>query len=201
MLFHLPRRRFDEAVTRLERGLTSGVHIKRVRFSGGAAARLQPELLTRMTARRGQALAQCGSRMDLGISSAYAKKMQHFERLAVRVTPTALSARLQLGRQRNVDLMQRAERALRARLTRGNEQLRAIWRLAQGLSHERILERGFALVRDENGAMVRAKSKVGPGQHLSLQFLDGQVSVQETSVPLAPKPKTKAAAAGQGALF
>jgi hypothetical protein len=50
--------------------------------------------------------------------------------------------------------------------------------------------------------MVRAKSAVSPGQHLSLQFADGMVDVQETSAAPAPaKPKPKPAPTSQGALF
>ncbi len=201
MLMALPRRRFDEAVTRLERGLTSGVHIKRIRFSGGAGARLQPELLQRMIERRALTVVQFGERIDRGVDASRAKKVQRFDRLAVRITPTALTSKVQLGRQKSIDLMLRADRALGSRLLRGNERLQSVWRLAQGLSHERILERGFALVRDENGTMVRSKAKIASGQHLSLQFLDGQISVQETSTPAAPKLKAKAPVAGQGALF
>jgi antitoxin ParD1/3/4 len=57
-------------------------------------------------------------------------------------------------------------------------------------------------VRDEHGAMVRGKSAVSAGQHLSLQFADGTVAVQEASGGPAPaKPKPKPSPATQGALF
>ncbi len=122
--------------------------------------------------------------------------------LAGQVSPTALSAKAGIGRQKIAGLTARADTALKTRLHRGGDRLVAVWRLAEGISHKRVLERGFALVRDENGAMVRGKAAVSAGQHLSLQFADGAVQVLESSGSPAPaKAKPKPAPPTQGALF
>lgn len=202
MLLALPRRRFDEAVTRLERGLKSGVDVKHARFINGASARLQPELLMRMMERRAQSLAALGDRAARSVDGVLLRRRQRFDRLAGQVSPAALSAKAGIGRQKIAGLTARADTALKTRLHRGGDRLVAVWRLAEGISHKRILERGFALVRDENGAMVRGKAAVSAGQHLSLQFADGTVQVQEASGSPAPaKAKAKPASTTQGALF
>ena len=202
MLLALPRRRFDEAVTRLERGLKSGVDVKHARFVNGASARLQPELLTRMMERRAQNLLALGDRAARSVDGVLLRRRQRFDRLAGQVTPAALSAKTGIGRQKISSFSARADTALRTRINRGNDRLTSVWRLAEGISHKRILERGFALVRDEHGAMVRGMAAVSPGQHLRLQFADGAVQVQESSGSPSPaKSKPKSAPPAQGALF
>ncbi|MGB8816633.1 MAG: exodeoxyribonuclease VII large subunit [Rhizobiaceae bacterium] len=182
MLLALPRRRFDEAVTRLERGLKSGVDVKHARFVNGASARLQPVLLTRMMERRKERLSGFADRAYRAL--------------------TSRAQIIQFGRQQLKTIQGRADKAVDTRRHRLEERLAAVWRLAEGLSHKRVLQRGFALVRDENDRMVRAKSAVSAGQHLTLEFADGSVQVQETSANPAPaKSKPKSALPSQGALF
>jgi exodeoxyribonuclease VII large subunit len=202
MLLALPRRRFDEAVSRLERGLKSGVDVKHARFVNGASARLQPELLARMMERRSQMLAVFADRAARSVDALLLRRRQKFDRLAGQVTPAALSSQVKIGLRQLSDLERRADSSVLTRVARSRDRVTAVWRLADGLSHERVLERGFALVRDEHGAMVRSKAAVGAGQHLSLQFADGAVEVQESSGSPAPaKPKPKPSPATQGALF
>jgi len=71
----------------------------------------------------------------------------------------------------------------------------------EGVSYQRVLDRGFALVTDEAGAMVSAVS-ASPGLGLNIKFSDGDVAarvegegaVSSPSKPKkskTPKPKTK----------
>lgn len=55
----------------------------------------------------------------------------------------------------------------------------ALMRQALGLTPERTLARGYALVRDEAGRPVTRAAGVGPGQRLTLAFADGEVRVQQ----------------------
>jgi exodeoxyribonuclease VII large subunit len=204
MLLALPRRRFDEAVTRLERGLSSGVHLKRLRFVQGAAVRLDAKLLTRSFEQKRVLLGQMESRGDRAIEASRLRKGQIFARFSGRVSPTALNADVQHGRLTLNTLQTRSGHALDVRLKRANERLNAVWRVAEGLSYTRVLERGFALVRDHDGNMVRGKSAIASGQGLQLQFSDGTVDVVESSGSGTAKPlksKDKPATPSQGALF
>ncbi len=204
MLLALPRRRFDEAVTRLERGLSSGVELKRLRFIQGAAGRLDAKLLTRSFDQKRLLVAQFESRGDRAVEASRLRKGQVFARLAGRVSPTALNANVQHGRRTLDTLQTRSRRAADALRTRAKERLNAVWRVAEGLSYTRVLERGFALVRDGDGNMVRGKSSVASGQSLNLQFSDGTVDVVEASGSSVAKPaksKDKPTASSQGALF
>ena len=61
----------------------------------------------------------------------------------------------------------------------------------EGVSYQRVLDRGFALVTDEAGAMVSAAS-ASPGLGLNIKFSDGDVAARvegEGASPAPPKPK------------
>lgn len=58
----------------------------------------------------------------------------------------------------------------------------ALMRQALGLTPERTLARGYALVRDEAGQPVTRAAMVGAGQGLTLEFGDGTVDVR--AIPL-----------------
>jgi exodeoxyribonuclease VII large subunit len=51
------------------------------------------------------------------------------------------------------------------------------------LSYKSVLQRGFALVRDEAERPVHAASAVRPGQDLSVEFADGRIKVRERGGP------------------
>ena len=100
--------------------------------------------------------------------------------------------------------------------------LKTAGQLLETLSYERILDRGFALVRDDRGEPVLAAAATGPGQKVSIRFKDGEVgaviagddagstgtgdgkpATARTARPAAGKPGPAAAKprGGQGSLF
>ena len=80
------------------------------------------------------------------------------------------------------------------------------------LSYQSVLARGYALVRDTNGQMIRLAGAVAPGAELSIEFADGRLAA-EAKGPSAPAPAAGAAPGvrparpkgpsrgGQGSLF
>ena len=60
--------------------------------------------------------------------------------------------------------------------------------LRRTLGYEQVLARGFALVRDETGALLRQAADVAPGQRLDVQFSDGHVAAQAESGGASPAP-------------
>jgi exodeoxyribonuclease VII large subunit len=86
------------------------------------------------------------------------------------------------------------------------------------LSYHSVLARGFALVRDEHGHMVRSAAAIAPGAIIGVEFADGAIAAKaegSSSPPPNPsgeKPKPDPRAAkttrtrtgktgGQGSLF
>lgn len=97
---------------------------------------------------------------------------------------------------------------LRAALTQADRLLATL-----KLSEQAILERGYAMVLDEAGTLVRRAGEVRPGAALELRFADGSArAVAEGGTPAGqqpPKPHSSAPrqparpkdAGGQGSLF
>jgi len=77
----------------------------------------------------------------------------------------------------------------------------------QSLSYRNVLKRGYALVRDEGGAPVKAAGELGPGRAIAIEFADGVVDAVTgsggggASRKKAPKAEAEKPAARQGSLF
>ena len=52
----------------------------------------------------------------------------------------------------------------------------SVWKLARSLSHEGVLERGYALALGADGHVLSRAASVAPGQALTLKFSDGEVA-------------------------
>jgi exodeoxyribonuclease VII large subunit len=79
-------------------------------------------------------------------------------------------------------------------------------RLLAALSDKAVLARGFALVKDADGMVIKRAAEVVSGMALSLEFADGTADAVATSGTPQPKavakPAAKAKAPGnQGSLF
>jgi len=121
--------------------------------------------------------------------------------LAARLSPRILARKTQEGTQTLAHWGQRLTRDQEQRLQDAETSLAHLGRLLKSFSHEQVLERGFALVHDDQGKLVRTAAAIDPGQALSLTFKDGQKAVQSLaagqggdSAPKKPrrtaKPKT-----------
>ncbi len=65
-----------------------------------------------------------------------------------------------------------------------NDKLASIGQLLNSLDYHRTLERGFALVRDENGNVLSSKESAKSHNILAISFKDGDINVQNK--PLKP---------------
>ncbi|WP_261663254.1 exodeoxyribonuclease VII large subunit [Deinococcus sp. Marseille-Q6407] len=90
-------------------------------------------------------------------------------------------------------LRDRLRGAARRQLTDAERDMTALMRSAVGLSPERTLGRGYALVRGAAGQPVTRAAQVGADEPLTLHFADGDVAVQVISEqavagPVQPEP-------------
>jgi exodeoxyribonuclease VII large subunit len=121
-----------------------------------------------------------------------------------------------LARQQNQSAAQRAQnaaarmaRAVAALIAQRKDKLDRLARLQESLSHKSVLARGFALVRDENDALVRFVAQAPDGAALTIEFADGrifaragQTPAQEPQEPgLSRRRARKAPGGDQGSLF
>jgi exodeoxyribonuclease VII large subunit len=204
-LLAVPRRRLDEATGRLERGLSVGVERKRARLSG---LRLTPATLTRRMNE-----ARTLTERDLGRARAaffaiVRERRTRFSRTARRLTPAPIERRQKLQSETLAALFRRGDQAMSVRLDRLRARLTQADRLLSTLklSEQAILERGYALVLDASGELVKRAAEVKAGEALELRFADGAAAAIATgnagAVKPASKPAPKARDTGrQGSLF
>ncbi len=83
-----------------------------------------------------------------------------------------------------------AEMALKRQLETQSRRLDRAGKLLDAYSYQGVLDRGYALVRDEAGTVIRSKSKTSSGQGVSLTFADGEVGAVIDG-KAAPRPKAK----------
>ena len=132
------------------------------------------------------------------------------ERVAGRLAPQTLSARLARCSERLGVLDARARQAIVSRIAQQRRHVDACGKLLGSLGYHGVLQRGYALVRDSEGRTVRSAAVVAAGQQLDIELADGRVPAQAlqggTSVPTSGSPAVPTAAkrkpgGGQGSLF
>ena len=124
-----------------------------------------------------------------------------FHKAEALLRPRMLLDRIALGRERNKALSERARRAQTAQIAQGRKQLESLARILEGISYRAVLERGFALVRGEDGKVRRRAAGVKAGEALTLTFADGEAAATAGGAADAPKPRVKKTPPGQDSLF
>ena len=202
----LPRQRFDAVALRLGRALRTGLASRDGSFRA-VSVRLTPARLHAALALRRERLEVAGQRLVQALRHSVAAERGRYERTAWRLRPATLRRQLQEWRQRLETAPRRAVLALDHLLVRRRQQLRGPARLLFSLGYKNVLGRGFALVRDETGHVIREAAAVKPAMALELEFADGRVRAVATKKSRAVKGKEKTKPAArpdlprQGRLF
>ncbi|QPC86816.1 exodeoxyribonuclease VII large subunit [Mesorhizobium sp. NBSH29] len=200
-LLALPRRRFDEATSRLGRGLEVGTERKRAQLG---ALRLQPQLLSRRIADARKLVDRDLARAQAALRGRVGEQRRNFARLSGRLRHEPIERRQRLLRESLALLARRHGQAMALKLERLRNRVDQTERLLATLSHQGILERGFALVSDLDGNLVTRAAELSSGTALTLRFADGTAGAVATSGEARPRPRTSAKApkpGGQGTLF
>jgi exodeoxyribonuclease VII large subunit len=99
-------------------------------------------------------------------------------RTGSRLTPGTLQHRLSRAGERLAAVHARAGQALHNRLAVRRRGLDGTGKLLVSLSYQSALARGYALVRDADGRMVRRAQPLSPGAGVSIEFVDGRVAAE-----------------------
>jgi exodeoxyribonuclease VII large subunit len=186
--------------TRLLRAQTRRLTQARHHLDGLVRGLPKLEDILALPAQRLDAVAQ---RLGGGLQANIAKQAARLAQNMARLTPAALKARLQFLDERVQALTARAARQMQTGLARYQSALEALSRQLRLLSHESVLERGFALVLDETGAPLRDAAQAKTGSLLDIRLAHAQsvaarVEAGEASVKLKAKPKAKPKPSGDG---
>lgn len=198
-LFAMPRRHLDETASRLERALDVLLENNRRRF---AALRLSTASLDQRLAEGRRRLIAAGVRSESGQRSLLRERRARLERAASRISTEPLQRRTGIARERLNGLTVRKDQQIASRLERLGSRLAQANRLLNTLSHQAILARGFALVMDEDGNLLRTAAETPDGAVISIQFADAaKGAITTTGGQPSAKPKKRPKPISQGSLF
>ena len=185
----------DDLAFRARRAIARPVSLGRERLSARVDRLPRSDTLLQQPAQR---LDDATDRLRRGLRD---RAAQGRERLsALRLTPAMLERPLReagakLAGGRLVPAL------LETRLDRVSQRFAALERLHISLDPRAPLERGYALVRDDTGALLRRKTEAAAHDRLAIEFADGVLKIG-TERPRKPKKaRVAGASARQDDLF
>lgn len=173
----LPRQRFDAVDKRLGRALLANTRAHGMR-QAKVAARLTPRLIETRLQRAHDRLDTLARRSVEGLARVAGHRRSRLERVSGRLNPQFARTAISRASERVAALDVRAGRALANRVTAWRRQVAAQGQLLSSLSYQSVLQRGFALVRDEAGQALRSVEQAAAGSRVEMEFADGRVQAQ-----------------------
>jgi exodeoxyribonuclease VII large subunit len=196
--------------SRLTRGLLRGVERQKIELRAASArlpraetllahprqrmdlieARFHPSLRVLVTSKTQALVAISGRLRPEVLKSDVTRRATNLAGLQQRLR-AAMTRRLVLARdkitqdQRTLAVSQlRLQAAVSRTLQQRQTNVASKGALLEAFSYKATLERGFAVVRTDKGSLVRNRSSIKPGAHLTITLHDGDVKVREGSGPV-----------------
>jgi len=164
--------------------------------------------LARVLPRADQLFAQPRQRFDHAaerLGHALRQNLQVHRRSFIEVAsllrPGPIATRLRISVERTASSGRQLNQCANARVAEFRRHLESLSRVLEGVSYRGALERGFALVRSEDGTIRRRAAAVKSGEGLSLTFADGSVEAVAAGPRGRTKLQSKTKADSQGDLF
>ncbi|PZU94660.1 MAG: exodeoxyribonuclease VII large subunit [Chelatococcus sp.] len=199
-----PRQRLDLASARLAPALARNARAYEQQLAG-LAQRLSRQSPIARLAGLSARLDGLSSRLRAGRDSLLRAQRERVARARERIDDLDLRAAraASQGVARRAELLraldERGRRAYGQLLARRRDRLHALWSLLASLGPHAVLARGYALVRDETGALVRSATAAHPGAFLSVEVSDGRFGVAVTGDAAPPaRPVARAVRKDRG---
>ncbi len=181
-----PRQRLDRCEQRLASALRNSTNKSRVRLIE-QSARLSPRLLASRISRCRESLTEYDNRSRQALMKTTGRRRVRFEGMLGRLRISVVRNRMERSAERLSVLNARLDKAYAAKLRDRRQNLEGLSSLLRSLSYHGVLQRGFALVRDEHGAMVRRANGLGAQKLIEVEFADGRIDAR--TLADGPKPQ------------
>jgi len=129
-------------------------------------------------ARQRQALASLADRLNGAMTRRLAAERSHLGHLQRRLAAHPPERELAAAGDRLAGARSRLEQAMAQRLALGRERLGALARELQAVSPLAVLGRGYAILEDDTGQVIRRAHDTRPGQALTARLGEGRLKVE-----------------------
>jgi len=165
-----------------------------------AAAGLPRPLDLVSTAR--QRLDHAASNLAAALRHTGQRKRIAFERITGRLSPSTLRGEVRNLGSRLTTAAIRLPPAMIRIVDQRRQRLESISKLLDAVSYKNVLDRGFAVVTDFDGRIVKHTAQVKPGDPLHVQVADGTIGVTVGGAPgVRKRVKPPPGEDNQGSLF
>jgi exodeoxyribonuclease VII large subunit len=171
------RQRLDGASGRLAQALRSFAAEKRGRLQRWQG-RLDVRLIAQRAERCGERVAALDREMRQVVRRLVQQRHVLLGRHAGRLQPALLRHPVRRARERLDLAHSRSVRCLIAGAEKRRRRVDALTQLLRSLSHRSVLERGFALVRDTEGRMIRLAQEAVAAGTVEVEFADGRLAAE-----------------------
>lgn len=186
------RQRLDLASARLGSALRAAQHAKAMDHQR-IAGRLQMGLLRQRLDASQNRLESAARRARHGLQTRAGQAHVAFSPLAARLRPGLLTTPIEQGRRHLQAVSNRMVPAYARIVETRRARLDSLSKLLSTVSYHEVLARGFALVTDAEGNLVRSASDVKPGDALNIDVAQGSISASVAGAPPIPRRKTRPA--------
>lgn len=191
----------DELALRQKRAILRPVGLGRERLEARAQRLPRPEALL---APQAQKLDDLSDRLRRGLADRAMRERERLHGYAARLSAPLLLARVERVRDR-LGAARLVPGLLTQRIATQRERLAALERLRLQLDPKAPLRRGYVLVTDAQGAVVKTRGAASGQPSLTLEFEDGRLDVVPVDKAPPPvrkaKPRRDAQPSGQEDLF
>ncbi len=173
-----------ELALRQRRAATRGLSLARERLA--TRAQRLPEPLALLTP-QAQRLDDLAERARRGLSQRATAALGRLASSAGRISLPLVKSRLaEAGRRLASSRFTPA--LVQRRIGEGRERTEGLWRMAEQLSPRRVLERGYAIIRDAAGQPVMTAKAARAAAALEIEFADGRLGLSGSALAPAPRP-------------
>jgi len=123
-----------------------------------------------------QRLDHASLRLNLALESSLGRRQTYLAELNAALSPKFVMHGITLKQQNIKQMSQRLDNAHQRILEHKEMRLKNVSSLLNSLSFERVLERGFTLIRDKKGLPVTTTKSLTSGQSVDIHFHDGKRS-------------------------
>ncbi len=194
--------KLDDRTERLKLAFEQFLRRDRQRLDS-LGGRIAPQILKAQIDGARQRLADLPRRQRNAVDRLIEGQRQRLDHLSARIEPQMMTAQIDAARQRLQDLPQRQKGAIDRLIDAQGQRVESLAARieSQRLGHEKIMAKGYAMVRGNDGHVVELAAAVVPGADLSLEFQDGKVSVVAGSPARKPAKPTSDPNTRQGSLL